>query len=234
MTENVKSESGRRWLRAILLVLSLPLVLALLLFARLVLFPTHYDVPTIANTAEYQNRELLARAWALPAASSFKEHVDYQSNGSVCGPASLANIFRSLHEPAAETKAVLEGTGLCRTGICFGGLTLDEVAEVARKRTHRSVTLLRDLSLQQFREHLERSNDPSRRYLINFNRGLLFGQGHGHHSPIGGFLADRDLVFVLDVNSDFKPWLVSSERLFRAMDSVDSSSGKKRGLLLIE
>lgn len=39
---------------------------------------------------------------------------------------------------------------------------------------------------------------------------------------------------MLDVNDKFGPWLVSSERLFRAMDSVDSSSGKKRGLLVFE
>ena len=42
------------------------------------------------------------------------------------------------------------------------------------------------------------------------------------------------LVLVLDVNADFGPWLVTSERLFTAMDSVDSSSGKKRGLLLLD
>jgi hypothetical protein len=41
-------------------------------------------------------------------------------------------------------------------------------------------------------------------------------------------------VFVLDVNAKFGPWLVSTERLFRAVDSEDSSSHMKRGLLLIE
>jgi hypothetical protein len=37
---------------------------------------------------------------------------------------------------------------------------------------------------------------------------------------------------VLDVNEKFKPWLVKSERLFKAIDTADS--GKKRGLLRIE
>jgi len=70
--------------------------------------------------------------------------------------------------------------------------------------------------------------------LVNFHRGLLFGKGTGHHSPIAGYLEAEDLVLVLDVNEKFGPWLVSSERPFRAMDSIDSSSGTKRGLLVFE
>lgn len=69
---------------------------------------------------------------------------------------------------------------------------------------------------------------------MNFNRGLLFGQGGGHFSPIGGYLPDQDLVFVLDVNPSFGPWLVPTDRLYRAVDSVDAESHRKRGLLVIE
>jgi hypothetical protein len=39
-------------------------------------------------------------------------------------------------------------------------------------------------------------------------------------------------VFVLDVNSDYRPWLVERKRLFAAVDTLDRD--KKRGLLLIE
>jgi hypothetical protein len=116
----------------------------------------------------------------------------------------------------------------------MGGLTLDELASVMRRKTTHHISVLRNLSIAAFRQHIARSNDPNRRYTVNFHRGLLFGQGVGHHSPIGGYLEDRDLVFVLDVNAKFGPWLVSTERLFRAVDSEDSSSHMKRGLLLIE
>jgi hypothetical protein len=117
--------------------------------------------------------------------------------------------------------------------MCFVGLTLDEVAELVRRRG-RKATVHRDLDLAAFRAQLKRTNDPSRRFLVNFHRGLLFRRGHGHHSPIAGYLEAEDLVFVLDVNGDFGPWLVSSERLFGAVDSIDESSGKKRGLIEIE
>ena len=56
--------------------------------------------------------------------------------------------------------------------------------------------------------------------------------GAGHHSPIGGYLENEDLVFVLDVNRDYRPWLVERTRLFDAMNTWDGD--KKRGMLLIE
>jgi hypothetical protein len=41
----------------------------------------------------------------------------------------------------------------------------------------------------------------------------------------------EDLVFVLDVNENYRPWLIERERLFSAMDTFDGQ--QKRGLLLI-
>ena len=90
------------------------------------------------------------RAWKLPAAASFKHDVSWQSNPSLCGPSSLANVFRSLGEDATSERSVLAGTGLCWTGFCIMGLTLDELAGVARAKTRRSVTVLRDVSAEEF------------------------------------------------------------------------------------
>jgi hypothetical protein len=112
------------------------------------------------------------------------------------------------------------------------GLSLDELAEVTRLKTTRSVTVLRDLSPDQFQQHLRRANETGRRYIVNFSRKEIFGAGAGHHSPIGGYLEAEDLVFVLDVNRDFQPWLIERARLFSAIDTWDGTN--KRGLLLIE
>jgi len=176
--------------------------------------------------------ELIERAWHLPVAATFHRYVNRQSNGSRCGPAAVANAYRSLGEAASTEGEVLAGTGRCWIGVCILGLTLDELAEVARTNTSRKVTVLRDLSEDQFLEHLRRSNDPGRRYIVNFDRAQIFGAGVGHHSPIGGYLEAEDLVFVLDVNSDYHPWLVERKRLFAAVNTFDGD--KKRGLLLIE
>jgi hypothetical protein len=227
------ARSSRRR-RIVLGVLAVPLLLVLAFVLRVTVFVPRFDVASIAQTPAYQDAALLDRSWALPVAMTYAKRVDFQSNGSVCGPASAANLFRSLGEPAVTQDAVLEGSGKCGTGMCFMGLTLDELADVMKKKTKRTITIVRDLSLDTFRAEMKRANDPARRYLINFHRGLLFGKGTGHHSPIGGYLEAEDLVFVLDVNGAFKPWLVTTKRLFQAMDSVDDASGKKRGLLVVE
>ena len=56
--------------------------------------------------------------------------------------------------------------------------------------------------------------------------------GVGHHSPIGGYLEAEDLVFILDVNPEYQPWLVERKRLFEAVNTLDGN--KRRGLLLNE
>jgi hypothetical protein len=176
--------------------------------------------------------DLVDRAWRLPVAATFNRQLTWQSNGSRCGPAAVANAYRSLGDAATTESKVLAGTGRCWTGFCIIGLTLDELADVARANTGRKVTVLRDLSEEEFREHLRRSNDPGRRYIVNFSRKHIFGAGAGHHSPIGGYLEPEDLVFILDVNREFQPWLVERARLFGAVNTLDGD--KKRGLLLIE
>jgi hypothetical protein len=67
---------------------------------------------------------------------------------------------------------------------------------------------------------------------VNFSRKPIFGAGVGHFSLIGGYLEAEDLVFILDVNSDYRPWLIERKRLFDAVNTFDG--GRKRGLLLIE
>jgi hypothetical protein len=94
---------------------------------------------------------------------------------------------------------------------------------------------MRPRTADELRAELRASNDESRRYVANFARSSLFGGGSGHHSPLGGFLEREDLAFVLDVNPGFGPWLVSTQRLFDAMNTTaDWSTGKTRGLARFE
>lgn len=189
-------------------------------------------VPRAAiESAVTRTPALLERAWQLPVASTFGHRVVWQSNGSRCGPAALANVNRSLGDDATSETRVLADTGRCWTGVCVMGLTLDELAAVARATSHRDVTVLRGLTPTEFLTHLRHSNDPSRRYIVNFDRATIFGAGAGHHSPIGGYLEAEDLVLVLDVNESFGPWLVQRSRLYAAIETMDGD--RKRGLLLI-
>src|SRR5262245_36994728 len=141
-----------------------------------VLSRTKVSPEAIASSVIHAD-DAVERAWKLPAAASFRHEVSWQSNASLCGPSSLANVFRSLDEDAANERSVLAGTGLCWTGFCIMGLTLDELAGLARAKTCRSVTVLRDMSTEEFQKHLKRFNDQAHRYIINFDRKMIFGAG---------------------------------------------------------
>ncbi|TIR43948.1 MAG: phytochelatin synthase, partial [Mesorhizobium sp.] len=47
------------------------------------------------QTSVTRTAELIDSAWELPVAATFNADVTWQSNGSRCGPASVANTFRS-------------------------------------------------------------------------------------------------------------------------------------------
>ena len=190
---------------------------------------------SIRQAPEFQDSALLEKAWALPVAQLYKLGVDFQKNASFCGPASVVNVMRSLGK-TADQSTVLDRTDTPTfLGAVFGGLTLEQLAEIVRKKLGgKKVTVLHELELAAFRDQLRRTNDPAVRAILNFHRGPLFGKGGGHHSPIAGYLVAEDLVLVLDVNEKYRPWLVKSERLYEAMNTVDKGAGKKRGLIIVE
>ncbi|MGZ3429094.1 MAG: phytochelatin synthase family protein [Polyangia bacterium] len=190
---------------------------------------------SIKASHDYQDAALLDRAWALPVAAIYKKDgIDFQRNGSFCGPTSAVNVLRSLGGSTDQSHVLDDTDAHPHLGMLWGGITLDRLADVVHKKSGKRVTVLRDLTLEQFRTEMTRANDPQLRYIVNFHRGPLFATGGGHHSPIGGYLAAEDLVLVVDVNARYKPWLVPTARLFAAVDTVDKATGKKRGLLRIE
>ena len=218
------TRTRRRWLAALALV-----ALALLLFVAL--RPATVAPDSIERLPAYHDPALLRRAWSLPVARRYgPAGYVYQRNPSVCGPTSIADLLRSLGRQATPA-AVLAGSGIpSYFGLLPGGLTLDQEAMLLRRRGA-PATVVRAASLAQFRATIARANDPHVRLIANFTRAPLFGRGHGHFSPILGYLADRDLVFVGDVNDSYRPWLAPVARLYAAVDTIDPATHAKRGVI---
>lgn len=194
-----------------------------------------YDaVTSIETRTDFRDPALLRTAWRLPVASAYdSQPFEYQANASFCGPASAANLLRSIGIDMSQDE-VIDGTKYdSMIGVLVAGMTLDQFADLMRQRTHADVTVIRDATLSEFREHLMRANDPARRYVVNFHRGPLFGRGHGHFSPLLGYDVEHDLAFVGDVNRDYRPFLVSSQRLWNATNTLDGATGRNRGLLAV-
>jgi len=195
--------------------------------------PTPVPADSIANAPDYQNPALLERAWQQPVAKTYPHPLEYQINGAFCGPATVVNVFQSLGMDHYTQENLFEKADVSYWKARFLGLTLDELKALIEANTALAVTLQRDLTLEEFRTHLRRVNDPAYRYVINFSRQPLFGVDIGHFSPLGGYFAESDRVFVLDVLDDYQPFLVPTNRLYAAMNTVDSETGQKRGLLII-
>lgn len=148
-----------------------------------------------------------------------------QSFTSICGPTSVANVLKSM---GVQT----DRNPFRRMGV--RAMSLEQLADESTEVVPLpwQVSAMRPPTVDALRGLLKTSNDIQHRFVTNFARTSLFGGGSGHHSPIGGYLENEDLAFVLDVNARFGPWLVSAERLFDAMNTVaDWSTGKKRGLV---
>src|ERR1700730_13987321 len=100
-----------------------------------VLWGDHVDyshVVSIKDAREYQNPALLEKAWTLPVARLYHSDIDFQRNVSLCGPTSVVNVLRSLHQPGDQA-TTLRGTGISTVmGFLPGGVTLDQLAEVAK------------------------------------------------------------------------------------------------------
>src|ERR1700692_891538 len=190
---------------------------------------------SIALTPAYQDNALLSRSWALRVAHLYgPDGYLFQQNPSVCGPTSIADVMRSEGR-AADPSAILNASGVFQVfGFLPNGLTLDQEAEILKRNIGAPVRELRNLSLDEFRAEMAKSNDPAHGIVVNFTRVPLFGRGGGHFSPVLGYLSDRDLVFVGDVNANYRPWLVPTQRLYDAQNTVDSVSHAKRGVLEVE
>lgn len=192
-------------------------------------------VVSIKDDARYQDAALLERAWNLPVAKAYRQSFEYQINPMFCGPATAVNVLKSVGVTKYKQSSVFDASDVTYMKTMTAGLTLDELGRLIHDSSGWNVTVIRDVSYEQFLEHLKKSNDASQRYTVNFTRALLWGpaSGGGHHSPIGGYFEKEDLVFVLDVYDPFKPFLVNSRRLYEAMDTFDSEIDKKRGMLLL-
>lgn len=193
------------------------------------------DVASIERRTDFRDPQLMAAAWALPVARLYGGRAyEYQDNPSFCGPASLANILHSMGQGGSQHSAIAGTRFEPWFGVLIGGMTIDDFAALARERTGRPATIVRHPTLAEFRALMRSANDPAIRYVANFHRGPLFGRGHGHFSPILGYLESRDLVLVGDVNADYRPFLVDSERLWRATNTIDAATDNWRGLVRID
>jgi hypothetical protein len=125
------------------------------------------------------------------------------------------------------------------SGINAGGITLEELQTLLNLSGAKAEKVFAsDTDVDAFRQAARAAiADPNAILIVNFGRAQL-GQagidGGGHISPIAAYNAKTDRFLVLDVaRYKFVPSWVTADRLYVAMNTPDSSSGKTRGYVIV-
>lgn len=197
-----------------------------------------------------QGQERLLRAERHHQFFAVQPFLEFQQNLAFCGPASIAATLNSLGiaRPAVAslgpyryftqdnifnpvTEAIKQ-----REAVATRGMTLAELASFLNALGVHAEALHADtLDLDRLRSLIETSlADSNARLIVNYNRQLLGQAGAGHQSPLAAYDRASDSALLLDVAKfKYPPTWVPLADLLAAMQSVDSDSGKSRGLVIV-
>ncbi|XP_056175100.1 glutathione gamma-glutamylcysteinyltransferase 1-like isoform X2 [Syzygium oleosum] len=203
--------------------------------------------PPATDFASDEGKKLFVEAIQAGTMEGFYKLISYfqtQSEPAYCGLASLSMVLNALAidpgrkwkgpwrwfdesmldccEPLEKVKA---------EGISFGKLVcLGQCAgaEVEAFRTSQT-------TVDHFRQFVKRCSVSDNCHVVSsYHRGAFKQTGTGHFSPIGGYHAGSDMVLILDVaRFKYPPHWVPLTLLWEAMDTVDKTTGEKRGFMLI-
>lgn len=178
--------------------------------------------------------------------------VDTQENLAFCGPASMAAVLNSLPREARPVAPQLKPFPYFTQDTFFNqktraiktreatlqsGLTLQQSTEMFRQFGVDADSFYGDqLTEPGLRDLITTAlGDPDTRLVVNFDRQVLGQLGHGHFSPIAAYDSATDSVLILDVAKfKYPPFWVTVGDLLNAMKTIDSDSGKSRGLVRVK
>ncbi|XP_002976553.2 glutathione gamma-glutamylcysteinyltransferase 2 isoform X3 [Selaginella moellendorffii] len=171
-------------------------------------------------------------------------HFQTQAEPAFCGLASLSMVLNSLSiDPGRKWKGpwrwfdesmldCCEPLEKVKTdGISFAKVTCLGECSGARVEAVRAS----ESSLEDFRSVVKKCCSSEDEHLIaSYNRQLLKQTGTGHFSPIGGYHERRDMALILDVaRFKYPPHWVPLNVLWDAVNTVDVSTGKSRGFMVV-
>lgn len=116
------------------------------------------------------------------------------------------------------------------------GLTLAELGQLLQSYSVKATVYhAGETSLEDFRRlAIANLNEPQNYILINYLRREIGQERGGHISPIAAYHAETDRFLILDVaRYKYPPVWVRADELWRSMNTLDSTSGRTRGFVLV-
>ncbi|MBD2771789.1 phytochelatin synthase family protein [Iningainema tapete] len=174
-----------------------------------------------------------------------------QVNQAYCGVASIVMVLNSLGIPAPEspqykpyrvftqenffnneaTRKVLSPEVVARQG-----MTLNEIGKfVASYGVNVKVVHAADTNMADFRKQVSANlQQPGNFVLVNYLRKEIGQEKGGHISPLAAYNEQTDRFLILDVaRYKYPPVWVKTADLWKAMATLDSTSGKTRGFVFV-
>lgn len=186
-------------------------------------------------------QELLAESRFLADYDKLTKNFVSQSRPAFCGVASsvvVLNALRSSGPPLTQSTFFTDSASKVRgpLRVTLGGMSLAQLGDLLRAHgLEATLFYASDSNVDDFRsivqENLKTSGDF---LLVNYQRANL-GQGDtGHISPLAAYNADADRLLILDVAAyKYPPVWVSTQALWNAINTVDSSAGRPRGFIVV-
>jgi hypothetical protein len=116
------------------------------------------------------------------------------------------------------------------------GLTLDELGKLYESYSvNTKVYHSTDTNLNQFRSLVVKNlQQPGNFVVVNYLRKAIGQETGGHISPVAAYNERTDRFLILDVSRyKYPPIWVKAADLWKAMDTLDTTSGKTRGFVLV-
>lgn len=207
--------------------------------------PTLTELDSEDGRAFLQESRYSSDYWALT------RHYSPQKNLAYCGIATTVTVLNALpgsKQPAEATYGTYPYytqdnifTNRVRSIVKpevveKNGLTLDELGSVLREfPIDAAVHHASESTLEEFRSQaMEVLFQPNDFLIVNYNRATLGQKGAGHISPVAAYHQKTDRFLILDVAPyKYPPVWVDAKDLWQAMMSIDSTSGKSRGYIVV-
>lgn len=173
-----------------------------------------------------------------------------QKNQAYCGVASSVMVLNALGITAPEAPEFGQfhiftqdnffnsqaKTILTPEVVARQGMTLDQLGQLLETYPVKAqVYHAGDLTLDEFRSLVVKNlQEPGNFVIVNFLRKMIGEESGGHISPVAAYNKETDRFLILDVSRyKYPPVWVKAEDLWKAMATVDPTSGKTRGFVLI-
>lgn len=198
-----------------------------------------------------QGEQLLLNSKAREAYWPLSVQFVTQNNQAYCGVASMVMVLNALSIPAPvapqyspyhvftqenffnneQTRKVLPPEVVARQG-----MTLDQLGQLlATYPVKAKVYHSTDTSLGEFRKlAVENLQKPNNFVVVNYLRKVLGEERGGHISPLAAYNEQTDRFLILDVSRyKYPPVWVKTADLWQAMATMDTTSSKTRGFVLV-